>query len=228
MYNGKIMSDRNENILVLPHNTIRIVDAPIQAMIEKYKDPNWDEPIEHTIYKVLTRSCVNLSKYNKLNEEESKIVKESIITDWASYYEIAPKSRIIYDLLDILCNQKFVKNVTILFSDKRAWDPSHKNDYYDGTIDSLEKYLNENNITTIFMDNIELLYLLYKRGNYDINNKTIFLSKLGYNYERNPVLSKLMIKHLFELNVNTDVEIGELALTNFEQETIDFFNNKNK
>ena len=220
-------SHRDENILVLPHNTIRIVDAPIDAMIKKYKNPKWDEPIENTIYRVLHRKGVNLALFNNLNEEESKIVYDSLNNDWASFFEIAPKSSIVYDLLNIFSKQKFIKDIVILFSDKRAWDPSHRNDYYDGTLTGLENFIIKNNITTIFMDNIEILYQIYKRGNVKLDDKSIFLSKIGYNYEFNEELGKIMLKHILEIINNTECEIGEINLTNFEKETINHFKDVN-
>lgn len=209
----KLNIDRPERILVLPYNTLRIFDALVQVEICKAKDEKWYEPLDEVIYKVLTRKEKDLGKHNGV---DSKIVKDLMEADWTRYYEIAPRSK-VYDIISILQNQRFVKDVVALFHKKDAVDSALRCDYYDGTIEELEYYIKNNGITTIFMDDVELLKTLIDRGNVDMNWKTIFISKIGYNYyqDKNGIL---LMKYMEELSSKACMEIASIALTNFTED----------
>ena len=58
-----------------------------------------------------------------------------------------------------------------------------------------------------YMNNIEILYQIYKRGNVKLDDKSIFLSKIGYNYEFNEELGKIMLKHILEIINNSKLKI---------------------
>ena len=90
--------DRKEKILILPHNTLRVVDTFVQVELEKMKDPKWFETVEEVLFRVLTRKEKDLGKFNDM---DSKLVKDLIDTEWSRYYEIAPRTY-IYELLDVL------------------------------------------------------------------------------------------------------------------------------
>ena len=206
--------ERNEKILILPHNTLRIVDTFVQVELEKMKDPNWCESVEEVIYRVVTRSIKDLGKMNNM---DSELVKELIDMDWARYYEIAPRTY-IYELIDLLHQQSFVTDIVALFHKKEAWDNAVKCDYYDGTIEGLENYIENNGITAIFMDDISLLKSLIDRKNINMDWKTIFISKMGYNYYIDKKTGALLMKDIMTICESAAVEVGAINLVNFRKE----------
>ena len=215
---------RDEKILILPHNTLRYVDA--MMILDIYKDLNIPYPnFEENLYKSVIRNVKDLSKIYNISDELKKRFKEN----WAFYYDIAPRTN-VYEYISILSKQKFVKNTIILFDDRNASDSAFDNDYYDGSIESLEKYITNNNITTIVADDIELIKTLQERNKVDMNDKSIFISKTGYNYEYNKTINKIMAKEIFytlqQKLVNT--EIGILSLFDFSDDVIKNFREKIK
>ncbi len=63
-----------------------------------------------------------------------------------------------------------------------VWIRPHKEK--DAPIEELEKFINDNAITAIFMDDVDFLMTLIDRGNIEFDWKTVIISKLGYNYMR--------------------------------------------
>lgn len=209
---------RKEKILVLPHNTLRIVDVIAQMEIERIKNPNWNESFQDLLFKMLTRAEKDLGKYNNV---DSDVVNKIIDKKWSEYYEIAPRT-ILYGLIEMLYNQSFVTDIIALFHKKDAWDDALTCDYYDGSIEELERYINDKGITCIFMDDVELLMKLINRKNVDLNWKTIFISKLGYNYMHS-VYGDLIMKHSLEFCNEYCLEVGSLTLIEFDNE---FYKNR--
>ena len=204
---------RQEKILVLPYNTLRLVDTFVQVEIEKSKNPKWFMNLEDVIYMLITRKEKDLGKFNKV---DSNVVKACLEEDWARYYEIAPRT-LIYGLLEFLEKQSFVSDIIALFHKKDCYDEALKCDYYDGTIEGLDKYIEENEITAIIMDDIELLKTLIERKKIDLSWKTFFISRLGYNFFRSPN-GTLLMKYVINLTNEVPIEIGCLALMNFDRE----------
>lgn len=205
---------RNEKILVLPYNTLRIFDTMVQIEIEKSKNPEWFQTIQEVTFRMVTRTIKDLGKFNNV---DSNIVKEEMENDWARYYELAPRTQ-LYSLLNFLRCQSFTTDIVVLFHKKDAIDPDMKCDYYDGTIEGLESYITDNGITCIIMDDIELLKTLIDRGNVDMNWKTIIISKLGYNYYKDKTSGLLLMKHIDELSSKACMEIGSYTLMGFNED----------
>ena len=53
---------KQEKILVLPYNTLRIVDVMLQIEIEKAKNPKWTEPLDKVIAKVTARKIKDIPR----------------------------------------------------------------------------------------------------------------------------------------------------------------------
>lgn len=198
---------RDEKILILPHNTLRYVDA--MCVLDIYKEYKIPYPsFEENLYKTVIRSQKDLSKIYNVNDKLKKQFKEN----WAFYYDIAPRTN-MYEYINILYHQKFVKDAVILFSDKNAKDAIYDNEYYDGTIDSLEKFISNNGFTSIFLDDVMLIDTMMKRKKIDLSNKSFFISKVGYNYEFNKKLEILMPKEEF-YNIQQELENSEIGIVN--------------
>ena len=60
---------RKEKILVLPHNTLRVVDVIAQMEIERLKNPKWNGSFQDLLFDMLTRSEKDLGKYNDVDSE---------------------------------------------------------------------------------------------------------------------------------------------------------------
>ena len=212
--NKQIISENNimrkEKMLILPYNTLRVFDTCVQADIERAKNPNWHGDFEKVLKQVLTRSIKDLGIVNNI---DSEIIKKLMNDSWCHYYEIAPRTN-LYALIETLSEQSFMTDIIVLFPKHGVKEDDLTNAYYDGSIEELEKFINENGITSIFMDDVELLMTLIKRKNVDLNWKTIFISKLGYNYERTED-GLLVMKHSLEWNNEYTLEVGCLSLIDF-------------
>lgn len=211
---------RPEKILILPYNTLRVFDTFVQVEISKGLDPNWEMDLDDVIYNCLTRRTKDLGKHNNV---DSAIVNECIEKDWPRYYEIAPRTK-LYSLVELFHNQSFITDVVALFHRKDVSDPALRCDYYDGTIEGLEAYINDNGITAIFMDDVELLKKLMDRGNVNFDWKSVIISRMGYNYYMS-LSGNLLMKYIEELTSRACIEIGALGLIDFDS---DFINKKFK
>ena len=200
---------RDERILILPYNTIRFMDVPLQMDLNKalYGKP-LTFPMNTLMSKLLARKTKDLHDYNPK-------IKQSIIdqlkkVNFKTYYELAPRTE-LQDILYITQNQIFTSSITVLFDIPDMKDKIFDSAY--GSIEELEKYINDNGITTLVLDDIELLYKLVQRGNVDFDYKTILLSKLGYNLEK--LEFGLSMKHYGEIKKKyTHAEIALIDLFN--------------
>lgn len=198
---------RNEKILILPYNTLRVFDLFVQADLYKAKDPNWKGDFMKTLKEVLTRSEKDLGKVNDI---DSELVKKLMNDSWMHYYDLAPRTN-AYSMLETLGEQKFISDMIVLFHKKNCHDEEFTNAYYDGSIEELEKFISENDITAVMMDDVELLMTLINRGNLDLNWMTFFISKMGYNYTRTEHGS-LVMKHSTEWTNKYAIEVAGIRL----------------
>lgn len=202
---------KQEKILVLPYNTLRIVDVMLQIEIEKAKNPKWAEPLDKVIAKVTARKIKDMGKWNNV---DSDIVHDLLKINFSKYYDLAPRTN-IYPLLGILKNQKFISSIIVLSEDKNIYEEDFINEYYDGSIDKLETFISENGITAIFMDDIELLKTLVDRKKIDMTGMSIFISRMGYNFY-SPDGSILLMKYMQDIPKKANIEIACINLLNFE------------
>lgn len=205
---------RKERILILPNNTLRVPEA--MFMLEIYaskhiKLPNFDE----NLYKCICRKTKDLTKIFNISKE----LLDKWNTNWAEYYDIAPRTK-MYEYIDILSSQKFVENTVVLFSDYNAHDSAFTNDYYDGTFEELERYIINNGITAIVLDDVDLMEKLTESRKIG-DNLSFFVSKMGYNYQYNTNLNVLMPKKaLFDAEKNAYIEVAIISLFEFEDTMI--------
>lgn len=219
---------RKEFVLILPKNTLRLTDAMMQMEINNANGKPLTEGFNDMLWKLVTRTNKDLSKYNK--GVDKSLIDELYEKNFATYYDLSPRT-IMYQILDIMAHQRFIGGTTVLFSDKsinKPKDDAFNSDYYDGSIESLENYLNNNGITCLILDDIELLKELNDRKNFSLESKTILLSKIGYNYYKDDKTKKLKLKHYDELHKeNPSMELCTLNLFNFPKDTMNKFNKKN-
>jgi len=212
---------RPETILVLPYNTLRIVDLCVQ--MEIYAASDEEISIEETIHKLLCRKDKDLGKLNKINSE---IVNNLMDKYYPSYYKVAPMT-IVYDLLAKLKCQKFVNKIIALHKYQGTEEPLFDNAYYDGSIEELEKFIKNNSITAIIMDDIHILYELVSRENVDVRGMTFFISKMGYNLEIvNDKFQMLYNEYLTDKMDELNFQFCLIGIYQFKQETIDSIKNK--
>lgn len=216
---------REESILILPYNTLRVMDVPLQMEIDKAAGRLFHEPFDDIVFKMVTRSVKDLSLYNRgVNKE---ILDELVKINYPTYYELAPRT-MMYEIVTIMTNQKFIKKTTVLFPDKDTKDDVFEYDYYDGTIESLEDYINYNEITCIIFDDMELLKTLNDRKNISLNEKSFIVSRVGYNFYRDKI-GELRLKYYADLlKENRNMELTIMDLYNFPESVIRKFNKKGK
>ena len=155
-------------------------------------------------------------------------LKDKFKNNWAYYWDISPRTN-LYEYIKIVSEQKFTDDVTVLFSDRNAKDDVFKSDYYDGSIESLEKYIVENRVTAIVMDDIDLLAELVDRKNINLDNLSFIISRMGYNYEWNDLVKIPMIKQkIYDIEKKYYLEIAIIALFDFSQSVIDKLTGGNK
>lgn len=214
---------RKESILILPQNTLRLTDVMMQMEIDKADGKLFNEKLDDTIWKLVNRIHKDLSKYNK-NIDKS-LIDELYEKNFSIYYELSPRT-LLYEILDILSHQKFIDKTTVLFSNKsikKAEDDIFSCDYYDGTIESLENYMNDKNITCLVFDDMELLKTINDRKNVSLTRKTFFVSKMGYNFYRDSI-GKLRLKYYNDIfKENPTMELCTIDLFNFPRSVIDKF-----
>lgn len=199
---------RKEKMLILPYNTLRIFDFMVQVDLEKVKDPNWKGQFEDVLRKVVTRTERDMGKFNGI---DSDMVNRLMYDSWMHYYELAPRTN-LYGMIETLSQQNFMNDIIVLFHKQNCKEEEYTNAYYDGTIEGLEKFINENEITALVMDDVELLMTLINRGNVPLDWKTIFISKLGYNYYRHKESGALLMKHSLEFTSKYTLEVASLGL----------------
>ena len=214
---------RNEKILILPHNTLRVVDAMYQLEIIAH-NTNKIPDFEENLYRCVCRKEKDLSKILNIPEH----IKHKFENNWAYYWDISPKTN-LYEHIKIVSEQNFTDNVIVLFSDKNAKDDVFESDYYDGTIESLENYIIENRITAVVMDDIDLLAELVYRKNINLDNLSFILSRIGYNYEWNDKVQILIPKQkLYDIEKKYYLEIATIALFDFSESLIEKMTGGNK
>lgn len=199
---------RQEKMLILPYNTLRVFDFMVQADLEKIINPDVELDFMRTLRKVLTRSIKDLGKMNGI---DSDMVKKLMEDSWMHYYELAPKTN-LYGMIETLEQQSFMSDIIVLFHKKHCKDEDFTNAYYDGSIEQLEKFIIENSITALVIDDVELLMTLINRGNVPLDWKTVFISKLGYNYYRDKEHDALLMKHSTEFTDKYTLEVASLDL----------------
>lgn len=218
---------RKEYILILPKNTLRLTDAMMQMEINNANGNILPETFDEMLWKLVTRSNKDLSIYNK--GVDKKLIDELYEKNFSIYYELSPRT-IMYEIIDILTHQKFIEKTVVLFSNKsikKPEDDMFEYDYYDGTIESLETYMNNMGTTCLFFDDIELLKKLNERKNFSLKRKTFFVSKMGYNFYREEKTKKLKLKYYDEIyKENPTIELSTINLFNFPKTIIDKFNKK--
>lgn len=207
---------RNERILILPHNTLRVVDAmKILEIYAYHKKPLPD--FEVNLFKTITRKEKDLSKIFNIPSK----LKDKFENNWSKYWDIAPKTN-MYEYIKITSTQKFTESTVVLFSDRNAKDDVFEYDYYDGSIESLEKYIIDNRITAIVMDDVELLMELTNRKNIDLNNLSFIISRMGYNFEWNEKAQIPMPKKVFyDAEKENFIEVAMIALFDFSNEVFE-------
>ena len=220
---------RKEYILILPKNTLRLTDAMMQMEINNANGNPLPETFDEMLWKLVTRSNKDLSKYNK--GVDKFLIDELYEKNFSIYYELSPRT-LMYDILDILNHQKFIAKTVVLFSNKSMQKPEDDifdYEYYDGTIESLEQYMNNMGTTCLIFDDIELLKKLNERKNFSLKRKTFFVSKMGYNFYREDKTKKLKLKYYDEIyKENPTIELCTIDLFNFPKSIINKFNKKNE
>lgn len=216
--------NREERILILPHNTLRWVDVLYECKLKHVngiKLPDFDT----LLFKSVSRKEKDLHKiYNYFPSSLEKEFKDK----WAYYYDIAPRSK-FYEYLDILNHQKFISQTYVLFDDENAKDPAFENLYYDGSISELEEVIQKYKITCLVFDDIDLIKTLIDRGNINLDNMTLFVSKAGYNYKFDSDINELVPKHTFyEIELKAVLEMGIITLFEFKESTINKIKSRGK
>ena len=207
-FSDRLNMRRHDNVLILPHNTLRIVDAMVQLEIELAKDKNKVHPLEEIVYISIMRKEKDLGKFNHI---DSDLVNDIIKYKWAKYYDIAPRSY-FYPFLDMITHQKFIDKVYILFDTKNASDSAYENIYYDGSIEELINIINSKNITCLIIDDVDKLYNIMKTNKINFDGKTVLISNLGYNYEYNKEYNKTLLKNYADMKKMYEVDIGCINL----------------
>lgn len=215
--------NRKESILILPHNTLRLVDMmQYLELLAANKKPAGPLDFEDNLYKCMARKNKDFS----IGLTMPPGMKEKFENNWKYYWDIAPRTN-MYDYLKVLAAQKFTLNTTVLFSDPNASDDVFDYDYYDGSIDALEDYIVNKNITAVVLDDIDIIHQITERGRIDINNLSFIISKLGYNYVYDEKLQMLRLKDSIYFDERKSfIEIAEIVLFNFNKEFFDKLKNK--
>lgn len=206
---------RDESVIILPHNTLRFVDAAVQAFINStMEEPPKFESIEDYLIPLLTRKNKDLAEINRLEKD----FYESLVNDhYLEFYEAAPRTD-LYNILMILKKQSFISSIKIatmykdLEEDASIFD---KIDVYGETYEDLVKYLSSNEWTMIVLDDIELFHKLSKEESIDWLGKSVLVSKLGYNYEYNEFMEKPFIKYFDEYDSTMFIDLQIFSLFTF-------------
>lgn len=211
---------RGESILILPKNTLRLTDAMVQLEINKAQNNLFKDKFDEMIWKLVSRTQKDLSLYNK--DVDKDLIDELYKVNFHTYYDLSPRT-LMYEIIDIMINQKFVTKSVILFDNANATDETYRYEYYDGSIKSLENYINDNGVTCMVFDDMELLKTLYDRGNVSFKRKTFIVSKMGYNYYKDEH-NRLRLKYYDEIHKNNPtIELTSIDLYNFSKDVIDKF-----
>lgn len=222
--NSEIKSNmsRSESILILPYNTLRFMDASIQAEINSLAEvPNKAIEFDTFLYKLLCRKEKSLGKINNVDEH---IIDELIKENYKIYYQYAPRTE-LYGMLSLMSHQSFVKSITALFPSKEISDDETflTNEYYDGTYEGLISYLLKSSWTCLIIDDIDLLDKLTLDKRLNFHNKSIVISKIGYNYYEDNN-GCMVLKKFDDINSRYFMEISTINLFVFTNETNTSFN----
>lgn len=190
---------RSENILVLPINTLRIVDVMVELEIEHAIDPKNVKPLVEIIYLVTHRKIKDLAELHNI---DSETVREFIDDNIVKYYNSSPRTP-LYEMLDTLSKQRFVHKIYTLFENEKLKENElwANNIYYDGTvqglIDTIEKY----SITALVVADVDIIGELVCNLKYNLDYFTLFVANYGYNYTK--FMDTYTIKYLFDIDANS-------------------------
>jgi hypothetical protein len=201
---------RKEKILCLSHNTVRIVDYPIQKELDSVLGIQQTE--EERMMKVISRNIKDLSTVNGIDKETTNKFIHGI---YSKAYADAPRGK-IYDVLYTLKYQKFVSGIYLMHLDKRITEEEWTDCYYSGKIEEVERFINENGITMFILDDITDLYRIIEREQINVTGMTFLVSKLGYNYYT--VGDSILLKHEPEivlLSESKGFEFGIMSVWDF-------------
>lgn len=210
---------RDEKILILPNNTLRVPEAMLALESCKYNKLNIPE-FEDNLYKCISRKDKDIKKVYHIPDE----LYDKYKNNYGYYYDIAPRTN-MYEYISILGKQKFIKNIMVLFEEclgEKPIDEAFDNDYYSGKLEDLEDYIKNNEYTAIIMDDADLFYEMIKRKRVNLNSTSLILPKVGYNYDYNQNFKKLMPKSsIYEIQSKEFVEVAIITLFTFREEVID-------
>ena len=211
---------RNERVVVLPHNTLKFVDMPLEAdILASIEHFDGEITFHELLYALSVREEKSLAALHEISENT---VDDMLRENYPMYYDVAPETE-VYTILDVLHKQSFGQNITILYpfdyTKLQYPDPAQYNkDWYDGSYEELVKKLIASKFTCLVIGDIDLLDKLTKDGRINFENTTVFVSVLGYNYKYDEELNIHVMRKYRNITGRTMIDIGAVKLFNFQSD----------
>lgn len=223
---------QKEHVLILPYNTLRVIDVPILAELNKANSV--DEKLDYIIFRCVNRKNKNIlslmpSRTYDDNIHEYLNILGKVSKNINLYYNVAPSTD-VYDIVSIMKKQSFVKSVTILFNNSSLSDDEFENDYLDYSYyipetNIIHKYIIGHNITSLFCSDASLMFELIRDHNEDkyYDSFSFFISRIGYNYKYSTDSQRFLMNDIKYISDNSSCDIEDVSLIKFSSETINHF-----
>jgi len=183
---NSILNTNNENILFLNYNTILFQSMGfIELMRPDLESNEFYSLSQEKIMNIL----LNITLKNPTKLIDSTITDEDyfnfINKKFSSISYISPVTN-LYSIATILSRQIFTNKVHIASPSSFGGDHIYNNcihSFFDiFNASKIKEFINKNNITTVFLHDISLVYDLIFNHNTDVKGMTFVISRLGYNF----------------------------------------------
>lgn len=214
--------ERKERILVCSWNTIRLTDVPIYKIIDESLGIKNQEILQKMC--IIERDVPNVN-YRGVSDESVLSIIHSIFP--SAYFE-SPTTA-MYNILSVIGTNQ-IEDMIIAhntFGNIINMDNVDENELmtvtFDGTVEELEKLIDEQKITAVIIDDIEYLYHIILNGKIDVRGMTFMFPMLGYNFDINndgTIVYKYfdtINSKILELDEELEISFTDLFIFNKEE-----------
>ena len=219
VFEGK---EEQQRILILNYNTILLQSVGfLNFMKNKHGIDNPFSKYEDTEY------IVNVLQF--ANKNTARIIDKTIDEEFyfsfikANFKEITDESPIAYlqYYLNILLGQSFIKEIHIaspVSINVQEVFPEIKEPLFDiFDVNQVVRYINENQMTCLFLHDIEMMKNIVEHPEMDSRLFTYLLSKIGYNYQEEDEALFLKIPEIMDLRDEKQFLFGIVNLLSTDE-----------
>jgi hypothetical protein len=201
-----------QNFLILNYNTILIQSYGYLKYMEKLGFQNAFSDMLELDYVVNTLQYINRNTATIIDSTISDTFYFDFVK--ANFKEVTDRSYVgsLTSMIDILKGQPFVKSIHIASPTEFSGEVMFNNVKFPifNIFDPVQvvQYMNDNNITSLLLDDATLLRDIVSREDFDCEQVTFLLSSTGYNYILDDPEMNLIHPEIMELKKVKNFKFG--------------------